>query len=166
MNECTYCQGRIQNRKTIIRFINVTQGINYLFCSRKCKKAWLSERIQKSQTDGEEWNSETIEIRPRKGGKTTEPKCEYLWQQFDDVKRCTHNKNSQPNLRLNGETPGFCTEDKCPLKPEPNKTFIEAIEENRKLLKAEYQRGYADGGANMNEKWVITMKEVLEKKNK
>ena len=48
-----------------------------------------------------------------------EPKCEFLWQQFDTVKRCTHNENFQPNMKLDGETPGFCVKTKCPLKKEP-----------------------------------------------
>lgn len=43
-------------------------------------------------------------------------KCEHLWQQFDNVKRCLHDRNTQPTMKLDGETPGFCTEDKCPLK--------------------------------------------------
>ncbi len=135
--KCTYCQGRIQNRKKIVRFINVTLDINYLFCSGKCKKAWLSERIQKSQIDGEEWSLDTPEAS--EGEKTKRDYCYQYEGDFDDM-----DKEKQP---------------------EPNKNFIETIEENRKLLKAEYQRGYADGGANMNEKWVITMKELLERKS-
>ena len=42
-----------------------------------------------------------------------------------------------------------------------SKTLIEMIEENKKLLKAEYQRGYSDGGLNMNAKWLITRKEII-----
>jgi len=43
-------------------------------------------------------------------------KCKYLWQQFEDIKRCTHKKNQQPNMMLTGLTPGQCSEDKCPTK--------------------------------------------------
>ena len=35
------------------------------------------------------------------------------------------------------------------------KCLIETIEENKKILKAEYQKGYADGGKDMNKKWLI-----------
>ncbi len=110
---CTHCKRDISKRKNVFNFTNITQGDPKLFCTRKCKKAWLSERINKTQADYKEWDRDEP-IKPR--------------------------------------------------EDEPNKTFIETIEENRKILKAEYQRGYADGGANMNEKWVITMKEVLERK--
>ena len=46
-------------------------------------------------------------------------KCEYLWQQTEEIKRCRHSENTQPNMKLDGITEGFCTEDKCPLKKEP-----------------------------------------------
>ena len=65
--------------------------------------------------------------------KPAEPKCEYLWEQFGNVKRCKHNENFQPSMRLDGETPGFCTVDKCPLKKEdrlPGGTGNEPRENN------------------------------------
>ena len=39
--------------------------------------------------------------------------------------------------------------------------MIEAIEENKKILRAEYQRGFANGGKDMNEKWLITRQELI-----
>ena len=63
MNEeqkiCTHCEKDISNRKRIVQFINIEQGSPYYFCSQKCKKAWLSERIGKSQIDGVEWSRDT-----------------------------------------------------------------------------------------------------------
>lgn len=41
------------------------------------------------------------------------------------------------------------------------KSLIERIEENKRILKAEYQRGFADGGNDMNEKWLITTQEFI-----
>ena len=41
------------------------------------------------------------------------------------------------------------------------KTLIEEIEDNKRMLKVEYQRGYADGGVNMNAKWLITRDELI-----
>ena len=43
------------------------------------------------------------------------------------------------------------------------KTLIETIEENKIILKAEYQRGFANGGQDMNEKWLITRQEIIDK---
>ena len=59
--------------------------------------------------------------------------CGYLWEQFDNVKRCTHDRNAQPNMKLDGETPGFCIEDKCPLKDE--KECENCLKLARKCLK-------------------------------
>ena len=57
--------------------------------------------------------------------------CEYLWLQFN-VKRCKHKDNQQPNMKLDGKTPGFCTEDKCPLrkKSEDVEGYLEALAES------------------------------------
>jgi hypothetical protein len=40
-------------------------------------------------------------------------------------------------------------------------TLIESIERQKRILKAEYQRGYADGGEDMNKKWLITRQEDI-----
>ena len=44
-----------------------------------------------------------------------------------------------------------------------NKNLVELVEENIKILKSEYQRGFADGGKDMNEKWLITTQEFISK---
>lgn len=51
-------------------------------------------------------------------------KCEYLWIN-NTVERCTHNKNTQPAMRLDGEVPGFCSPNKCPLKQTEYQTLME-----------------------------------------
>ena len=45
------------------------------------------------------------------------------------------------------------------LKGLRKKSLIEIIEENKKILKAEYQRGYAAGGVDMNRKWLEARKQ-------
>ena len=41
------------------------------------------------------------------------------------------------------------------------KNLVETIDNNKKKLRVEYQRGYADGGKNKNEKWLITRQEFI-----
>lgn len=42
------------------------------------------------------------------------------------------------------------------------KSMIESIKTNRKRMISVYQRGYIDGGVDMEKKWKITVKELLE----
>lgn len=40
-------------------------------------------------------------------------------------------------------------------------TIKEQIERNNAILLREYQRGFADGGKDMNEKWLTTREELI-----
>lgn len=42
-----------------------------------------------------------------------------------------------------------------------NKNALEEIEKNKKTIRLEYQRGFADGGKDMNEKWLITRQGLI-----
>lgn len=45
------------------------------------------------------------------------------------------------------------------------KSIIESIQDTRRKLNSVYQRGYIDGGIDMEKKWKITVKELLEKRD-
>ena len=64
--KCTYCGKDLPERLSYVNFTNVEQSSPYLFCGQKCKKLWISERINKSQIDGVEWSREsTITKNPK-----------------------------------------------------------------------------------------------------
>lgn len=42
-----------------------------------------------------------------------------------------------------------------------NKNALDEIEKNKKTIRLEYQRGFADGGKDMNEKWLITQQGLI-----
>ena len=44
-------------------------------------------------------------------------------------------------------------------------SMLESIKENRRKMKSIYQRGYIDGGIDMEKKWKITVKELTEKRD-